>query len=383
MFKSSRFWSLGLLFILVVMVAAVLGAAPADSGWTSLAPMHVDRDIATVTMLQDGRILVAGGWSDAGILRESEAYNPATGTWSTPVEMFDFRGDHTATLLDDGRVLVAGGRTHLGATLTSELYDPATDTWTPTATHMAWKRTFHTASLLPDGHVLVTSAGNGIMLLPVTEIFDPTTEQWSAGPDMQVGRFAHTATTLHNGKVLMVGGISGSVSAIEYEKSAEIYDPATATFTSVAPMHNVRYEHEAVLLADGRVLVIGGLDDASVIMATAELYDPTANQWTEVNAMSVPRFGHTATRLCDGSVIVAGGWNGAETLVSVERFDPASDTWQMVTPMQDAHMNHVALLAPKGLMVIGGWSNDTDFRIPDVELLADGACHLFLPTVMK
>ncbi len=140
--------------------------------------------------------------------------------------MFQPRADHTATLLNSGKVLVAGGYDASGApTATSEIYDPATGLFT-TAGNLPSKSTGHTATLLScacssDGKVLVVGGGNSS-----SQIFDPAARTWSSAGGLGSNRSYHTATALQSGKVFIVGGSDNSSKTIG---STLLFDPATGS----------------------------------------------------------------------------------------------------------------------------------------------------------
>ena len=133
--------------------------------------------------------------------------------------MSDSRDAHTATLLQSGKVLMAGGDPCLfegfyyqDCPLSSaELYDPGAGTFASTA-NMKVTRVFHTATLLSNGKVLVAGGHDAS-----AELYDPTTATFAATGSMSVGRSAHTATLLANGKVLIAGGqnLSGTLATTE------------------------------------------------------------------------------------------------------------------------------------------------------------------------
>ena len=128
------------------------------TGWSPTASMNSPRAAATITTLQNGSVLVAGGKAGLGslpVLNSAELYNSTTGPWTPTGSMVTARQFATAMLLLDGRVLVAGGRTDTNiSTATAEIYDPASGTWAITGA-MSTTRVRHSAALLPNGHVLV------------------------------------------------------------------------------------------------------------------------------------------------------------------------------------------------------------------------------------
>jgi hypothetical protein len=136
------------------------------------------------------------------------------------------REGHTATLLDSGKVLVAGGYSP-GDTASCELYDPATGTWTPTGSMVA-ERSGHKAVLQNDGTVLV--AGGKDPDLISTEVYDPTTATWSLAGNLTDQRTAHILTRLANGTTLVAGGLKFPAVTL---RSAEVFTPDFAQRMSV------------------------------------------------------------------------------------------------------------------------------------------------------
>jgi hypothetical protein len=118
---------------------------------------------------------------------------------------------------------------------------------------------------------------------------------------------------LADGRVLVVGGATNVGSSITTTTvtlaSAEIYDPGTGTFAPAGTMASPRAGHTATVLPSGKVLITGGQNDQTA-QATAELYDPQTNSFTATGSMAAPRAGHTATLLINGKVLVAGGATG-------------------------------------------------------------------------
>jgi WD40 repeat protein len=209
---------------------------PSSGSWTATGNMIEVRADPTITVLPDGTVLVAAGYTidssgNFAVLASAELYDPSSGTWTATGSMAETHYVGTATLLPDGTVLVAGGYTSEGsgnfAVLASaELYDPSRGSWTA-AGSMAEGRTGHTATLLPDGTVLVVgglSSSDGT--LASAERYDPGSGTWTATGSMAEGRTGHTATLLPDGTVLVAGGLSSSGSALA---SAELYDPRSGS----------------------------------------------------------------------------------------------------------------------------------------------------------
>jgi hypothetical protein len=120
---------------------------------------------------------------------------------------------------------------------------------------------------------------------------------------MSAARQSHTATRLNDGRVLVAGGCCTD------DASAELYNPARATWARTVNLNTGRFEHTATLLNNGRVLVAGGMTKLGGLgdSATAELYDRTTGIWSRTASMQQSRMEHTATLLNSGQVLVAGG----------------------------------------------------------------------------
>ena len=308
--------------------------------WSVTGSLVKPRVMHTATLLPNGKVLVVGGDTSAappdfGRGNTAELYDPATGTWTLTGSMGTTRSWHTATLLQDGRVLVAGGF-NSDNVKTAELYDPATGTWMPTG-DLNVARYGHTATLLPDGSVLIAKGSNDgdlAFTLWSAERYDPTSGTWSLIDDpTRYASVDHTATLLSDGKVLFAGGYLGNYGSGNPTTVglSELFDPANDTWEIVGNLNEARESHTATLLPDGKVLVAGGFDwnirlyrYATELSSGTELYDPVTATWARAASLGSPRSGHTATLLHDGTVLVAGGevWgpSAGMTLASAELF---------------------------------------------------------------
>jgi len=165
---------------------------------------------------------------------------------------------------------------------------------------------------------------------------------------MTVARAAHSATALRDGRVLVVGGIEDAAG------SAELYDPASGRFAPAGrPTVAHAGDQTATLLPDGRVLLAGGWDGARVT-AAAELYDPASGRFTATGLMRTPRSASTATLLPDGKVLVTGGWDGGRFLASAELYDPASGRFTPTGGMAGPRGIHAAAPLPGGRVLVTG-----------------------------
>jgi hypothetical protein len=288
------------------------------------------------------------------------------------------RGFHTATLLNDGTLLVAGGANKasdpqcIGGIVSAELYDANAAGSTPTGALTA-PRYAHTATLLKNGNVLVAGGfgdtsdcqGAGVRAQNTAELYDPGKHTFSMTGNMSFPRGGHTATLLMDGKVLVAGGgdqgVGGKGSA-----SAELYDPDTGAFTQTGSMTVARFRHTATLLQDGRVLIVGGVPaDSSIPTSTAELYDPATGVFTATGGMTTAREEHTATLLVGGKVLITGGQSpvmGTSNLqltATAEVYDPSAGSFAPTGSMAEARNSHTATLLMDGTVLIAGGGNNS------------------------
>jgi hypothetical protein len=265
---------------------------------------------ATATLMADGRILIVGGKDGNGnALASADALNP-DGTTAPAPSMLTPRYGHSALLLNNGSVLVAGGHTTGGAVVnTAELFDPIANTWRFAQNTMVDSRAEFTLSQLLDGSVLVAGGDNGSGPISSVEQFFPLTGAFQYAGSLNAARKAHAAAVLKDGRVLIAGGSAVAPDGTKVAlTSTEIYDPNSASISAGPTLNVRRYAHSATTLIDGTVLLAGG-NNGSADLASIEIYDPIANTISLSSAsLLTARSGHVALLLPNNnSVLLAGG----------------------------------------------------------------------------
>jgi Putative Ig domain/Galactose oxidase, central domain len=206
---------------------------PSTNSFTPVGNMIASRERHTATLLKspDNRVFVFGGWQDGD--NRGEFFDPNTLTFSATTGFPNayHGGGHTATLLDDGKVLIAGGWNSNETTDVVELFDPNVGGGTFTlAGTMLHPRQYHAAAKLADGSVLLSGglfdAVCCILHQPHASLerYVPGTGIVAAG-SMLASRYEHVATPLQSGQVLFTGTFGWSFGA---SHTGELYDPATA-----------------------------------------------------------------------------------------------------------------------------------------------------------
>ncbi len=237
------------------------------------------------------------------------------------------RVDHVAVLLANGDILVAGGAAgsdNVSDAPVPETFGFASGAFSPAGGMVAHRWFGHTGTRLTDGRVLIAGgfgSGSGAEMVPLasTELYNPATRTFSATGAMSVPRAGHTATLLADGRVLIVGGRNGDQALA----TAEIYDPSAGSFGPAFGMTAARSAHSATLLPNDTVLVAGGLDNAWLPLSSTEFYSVSPGTFATADNMVSMREGHSAVRLPSGAVLFVGGGDLGPS-VTAELYDPAT-----------------------------------------------------------
>lgn len=335
--------------LVVLASIALLALSPRSAiGGYELLPtgsMVHPRSMGTATTLLDGTVLVAGGFpvGTTSQTDTAETYDPASGTFTlTAGPMANRRWSHSAIRLDDGRVLIAGGwrSSYITATAAAEIYDPATRTFSPTGSMTIARGDRPTMVKLADGSVLVlggTYEGGLGTATTAVDRWTPATGTFSRVGELLLSRRDNASCVLDDGSILLVGGAC-QCCGCNRTFSAEIWDPDTHTSYLTGALPLSRFSADGESLFDGRCAFPGGQvgvftfeadesyvvregvniygeaasatrgGDGRVVIAGlgAWLYDPFEERVIRLcAAFNDP--GNMAARLDDGSVLIAGG----------------------------------------------------------------------------
>lgn len=354
--RARRFTLPACIALLALAAGRPWTSTTTDQAIQRVATLHTARAAHTATALPSGDILLVGGMTGSGgSLASVERFRPGDNSIHEVASLATPREAHSATLLPDGRIVVAGG--YNGEYLRSiEVFDPSTNRF-HAAGSLAEPRSGQTATLLPDGRILFAGGvGTGWTFLRSAELYDPATGRSEVVGSMSVPRESHTATLLRDGRVLIVGGHRGRRQDMVVYSSAEIFSPKSRRFEPAGTLDIARHKHDAVRLADGRVLVIGGADRSDrVYYPTTELYDPRTGIFARGPAMASARYkiAGTTILLPDGNVLVTSGARTAELL------DAAHGRFRAVRGDLPAALRFATAAALRGgdVVIAGGYDD--------------------------
>ena len=328
--------------------------------WVSAGSISAGRASTRVVALSDGRVLIVG---DDNICEPGPAWDSsmaaevwAAGKWTATGSLNSARDDFTAQPLADGRALVVGGTNTDNISFSStKIWDPKAGTWADSGL-LATARSFPTSALLSDGRVMVIG-GEYIKdptdtFLATAEIFTPATGKWAKAGSLLVARSDAIAITLSDHRVLVAGGYTSKHAVAD----SEVWDPATGKWTSIGSTP-IWGGSALVPLNDGGALLAGGQTAAQKGVATAYSFDPQAGKWVATGKMTTAAYDRTGALLADGKVLMAGGLPDhlKPAIAAAELYDPATGTWTATVSMPSAREESKAIrLADGSILVAGG-----------------------------
>ncbi len=420
---------------------------PKTGMWAVTGSMHYERQFFTATLINDGDVLVAGGFSSCdddfcSDARQAELYNPKTGTWAVTGSMHKAREQFTATLLTNGMVLVAGGLNEGGfndnqkAYAEAELYDPKKGTWTVTGS-MSEPRYGQAAVLLPGtGWVLATGGTSDSS----SEVFQPALGRWVPTGSMTTPRTDLTATVLSNGNVLATGGTGNDGSA---QATAEVYQNSPGPLVAISPgslsfggqqvgttgpLQHVTVTNDGTTNLDVSGVAITGDDpgdfvakDTCAVLVPGSScsvkvrFAPTAidvrhatvavaddapgspqgfavkgygrgpGSWTPTGSLAIRRDGAAATLLGNGDVLVAGGENEISqgSLSDAELYDPSTGTFSQTGSLNVARALVAGALLSDGDVLVVGGISNVPSALSSAELYDPATGSWSLTTPMN
>jgi hypothetical protein len=301
----------------------LLGSGSSGPGWVGEAPMSVARSDLGAALGPDGLVYAVGGRTPT---QQSlvESYGSGTNAWTTRASLLTARSGVAVATGPDGRIYAVGGEAGSALT-TAEAYDTTAGTWTAVA-DLSVARISAAAALGPDGLVYVAggytgSPGQTTTATSSVEAYNVGANTWTVMPSMTTARTALALATGGDGRIYAMGGLDAAGAVLS---SIEAYDTATGVWTSGPPMPTARWVLAAATALDGKIYVTGGDTGypSSSPTATVEVFDPSTSTWAEFPSLSTPRRGAPASLGPDGRILVVGGVNDSAYLASSEAYGP-------------------------------------------------------------
>ncbi len=336
-----------------IIVGLLFGSGP---DLVQVGELETPRFAHTTDRIAQDRFLVVGGMATGGRVLGAVILDTSNGVSETSLSMSTPRHSHSSTMLCDGRVLIVGGYDADNRYLAgSEVFDPRQGSFS-NAGALRVQRAGHTATRLNDCRVLVIGGvGAGWQFLSSAEIFDPETGTWSDAGNMLSPRESHTATLTPNGDVIVVGGHSGPRRNLQVLDSIERFSPVSGTFEALGQLVLKRHKHDAVLMEQDRLWVIGGSDerDSAGMYSSTEYVDLTTGVSTAGPPLRLNRFKlrGTVVKHPGGEVSILGGAGKAEVFPSGSQKSHLLPTGDLAGQFSTATLN-----SDHDAIIVGGYS---------------------------
>jgi hypothetical protein len=356
---------------LLAIGALSLPAGIARADWQFVAPMPTSRVYHAGAVAGDLWYVAEGIADDWSFPTEVDVYDPNSDQWTAvPGELSSGRNNGVAiSSRVTGHVLFPGGQapSELGSDV-CDLASPSGVIGAPALGHTV----FLHAGAFAAGKFIVTGGTNESYWFDDAETWEEGQASWEPAGTMPGGvRAGHTMAALSNGlDVLVIGGCQPSQSLAV----VDLYKADTGEWSAAAPMNAARCSPQSVRLADGRVLVVGGVPTSIDVYNSVEVYDPAADKWTVAAPMSDKRFDHALGLLPDGRLIAVAGSNDSVhgelgALSSAEVYDPVANRWSRLPPLHDRRRWPTLAVLSDGVYVAGG-DYATGTLATDVHVLA-------------
>jgi hypothetical protein len=346
-----------------LLTLAIAPAASADS-WSAGQPTVTPHAFAATATLQNGKVLAIGGFSDPTTPTGTvDSYDPATGVWSPAASLGTERPFPLAATLAGGQVLV------IGPGDSAEVYNPTANAWTDVTNQMQEPHGGppaigipETAAIapLPDGRALIAG---GTDASKHADIYDLPTNSFIPAADMPDARELPSVVALPNGKALVVGGV-GTTGPLA---SAVVYDPSNNTWSGTS--NDMAIPHvapEVAPLPGGKVLIFGGAngDTTPALTTDAEIYDPATKSFTQTGSMVAPDLFGFSVALTSGRVLAGTGFpelpdsSGPPPTTPVaaltQVYSPAAGTWSISAPIPTPELGPGAAALPGDRAIVFG-----------------------------
>jgi large repetitive protein len=280
----------------------------------------------------------------------------AVGSWTAKAPL-------PSGLLDAGSAVVGGklyvvaGKDGVGPKSTLHIYDPVSNSWSMGAAVPAgYPAVENPAAAELNGKLYVFGGSQQPFsgAVPNAAVYDPASNTWTELAPMAIARGGATAKAL-NSKIYVAGGMGNDGASIN---SVEIYDPASNTWTN-GPEMLLHRDNPGSAVLGGKLYVFGGRTrfaaggEVASTPTSVEMFDPAMGVWT--SKASMPKGRRTpVVGVIGGKALVVGGENNNETYNNNEEYDPATDSWRLLTPMPTARHGAAGGVINNVLYVVGG-----------------------------
>ena len=325
-----------------------------STSWVTVGKMNYPRYNSSSVVLNDGKILIIGGYTNTGPTNTVEIFNPVDNTFTLTTSMNTKRYSHMAIKLLDGRVLVTGGSDGNSNLSSCEIYNPVNQTWTSVA-DTNQQSANSTLILLNDGKIIRVSGSSGGWGTNQNEIYDPDLNTWNyTGDSIENHCSPHGAAKLNNGNIIAAGGYN-------FNSKVEVYISTAGFWMNVGdlpqPVHGV-----GIGVIDDKAIIAGGnlWSGQHNTFKFTYIYNSTLNNLTRVADMLTSR--ETQNYLYNigsGKVLAIGGFwadgtGNHRTLNECEQYDINTNTWTVFSPMTIGRLRYTSNKIGNKIYVFGG-----------------------------